>query len=75
MTDSTRIDNILERFPQIKRNAIIPLLQALQDEFGRRPTMQEIERFSRAARVLYKAVLGLHFERQYQKRKRQLVMF
>ena len=25
---------ILKRFPQIKRNALIPLLQAVQDEFG-----------------------------------------
>ncbi len=34
MTETTRIDEILERFPQIKRNALIPLLQAVQDEFG-----------------------------------------
>src|SRR4030042_3567098 len=34
MIDSARIDTIIERFPQIKRNALIPLLQAFQDEFG-----------------------------------------
>jgi len=34
MTETARIDEILERFPQIKRNALIPLLQAFQDEFG-----------------------------------------
>ncbi len=34
MDDPERIDAILERFPQIKRNALIPLLQAFQDEFG-----------------------------------------
>ena len=35
MTDETaRIGEILNRFPQIKRNALIPLLQAVQDEFG-----------------------------------------
>jgi len=28
------MDEILKRFPQIKRNALIPLLQAVQDEFG-----------------------------------------
>ena len=28
------MDEILSRFPQIKRNALIPLLQAVQDEFG-----------------------------------------
>ena len=32
--DSARIEEILKRFPQIKRNALIPLLQAVQDEFG-----------------------------------------
>lgn len=32
--DRVRIEEILERFPQIKRNALIPLLQAVQDEFG-----------------------------------------
>lgn len=32
--DSDRIDKILESFPQIKRNALIPILQAVQDEFG-----------------------------------------
>ena len=31
---AARIDGILERFPQIKRNALIPILQAVQDEFG-----------------------------------------
>ncbi len=29
-----RLEEILDRFPQIKRNALIPLLQAVQDEFG-----------------------------------------
>jgi len=48
---------------------------ALRDELGRRPTEQEIERYTLAARVLYKAVLGLHFERTEQKRADQLPMF
>ena len=35
MADETaRIEEILKRFPQIKRNALIPLLHAVQDEFG-----------------------------------------
>jgi NADH-quinone oxidoreductase subunit E len=35
MVDNTaRLEEILQRFPQIKRNALIPLLQAMQDEFG-----------------------------------------
>ncbi len=33
-TETAQIDEILQRFPQIKRNALIPLLQAVQDEFG-----------------------------------------
>jgi len=32
--ETARIEEILKRFPQIKRNALIPLLQAVQDEFG-----------------------------------------
>jgi len=34
MDEKARIKLILERFPHIKRNALIPLLQAFQDEFG-----------------------------------------
>jgi hypothetical protein len=48
---------------------------ALRDELGRRPTEQEVERYTLAARILYKAVLGLHFERQEQKQQHQLAMF
>ena len=33
-TEKSSLDEILIRFPQIKRNALIPLLQAVQDEFG-----------------------------------------
>jgi NADH-quinone oxidoreductase subunit E len=35
MADNNKgIDEILKQYPQIKRNALIPLLQAVQDEFG-----------------------------------------
>jgi len=34
MKETRQIDAILEQFPQIKRNALIPLLQAIQDELG-----------------------------------------
>jgi NADH-quinone oxidoreductase subunit E len=34
VTETTRIEEILKQFPHIKRNALIPLLQAMQDEFG-----------------------------------------
>ena len=48
---------------------------ALQDELGRRPTLQEVERYTRAACVLYKTILGLHYERKVQKDGGQLVLF
>jgi hypothetical protein len=48
---------------------------ALHDELGRTPSEQEINRYYFAARVLYKAVLGTHFERKAQKKNKQLVLF
>jgi hypothetical protein len=48
---------------------------ALLDELGRRPTEKEVETYTRAACVLYKAILGLHFERKIQKQKGQLAIF
>ena len=48
---------------------------ALQDELGRVPTKDEIERVFLLTRVMYKAVLGLHYKRQEQKKHGQLAMF
>jgi hypothetical protein len=48
---------------------------ALHDELGRVPKKEEIEQAYLIARVLYKAVLGLHFMRQEQKKNGQLAMF
>jgi hypothetical protein len=48
---------------------------ALQDELGRVPTRQEIERVSLLTRVMYKAVLGLHYRRKEQKASGQLAIF
>jgi hypothetical protein len=48
---------------------------ALQDELGRVPKREEIEQVFLLARVLYKAVLGLHFKRQEQKKTGQLAIF
>ena len=60
---------------QEKRLLKAKIALALRDEFGRRPTEQEIEKFTLAARVLSKTVLGLHFERKVQKEKGQLALF
>ena len=48
---------------------------ALQDELGRVPRNEEIERVFLLTMVMYKAVLGLHFKRQEQKKNRQLAIF
>lgn len=48
---------------------------ALHSELGRVPKPKEIERVFLLTRVMYKAVLGLHFQRQQQKKNGQLAMF
>jgi hypothetical protein len=48
---------------------------ALHDEYGRVPTTDEIESVFHLTRVMYKAVLGLHYRRQEQKRSGQLALF
>jgi hypothetical protein len=48
---------------------------ALHDELGRVPKKEEIEQVFLMARVMYKAVLGLHYQRHQQKRSGQLAIF
>ncbi len=48
---------------------------ALQDELGRVPKEDEINRVFLLTRVMYKAVLGLHYKRQEQKKSGQLAIF
>jgi hypothetical protein len=48
---------------------------ALQDELGRVPKEEEINQVFLLTRVMYKAVLGLHYKRQEQKRSGQLAIF
>ena len=48
---------------------------ALHDELGRVPKKEEIDQTFLLARVLYKAVLGLHYKRQEQKQSGQLAIF
>ncbi len=48
---------------------------ALHDELGRVPKKEEIEQVFLLSRVMYKAVLGLHFTRQEQKKNNQLAIF
>jgi hypothetical protein len=48
---------------------------ALRDKLGRVPTKEEIDRVFLLTRVMYKAVLGLHYKRQEQKKTGQLAIF
>ena len=48
---------------------------ALRDELGRVPKEQEINQVFLLTPVMYKAVLGLHYKRQEQKKAKQLAIF
>jgi hypothetical protein len=60
---------------QKKRLLKAKIAVALHDELGRVPKQEEIEQIFLLARVLYKAVLGLHYKRQEQKKSGQLAIF
>jgi hypothetical protein len=48
---------------------------ALQDEYKRIPTEDEIESVFHLTRVMYKAVLGLHYKRRAMEKTGQLALF
>ena len=48
---------------------------ALQDELGRVPKTEEIDQVFLLSRVMYKAILGLHYKRKEQKRNGQMAIF
>ena len=48
---------------------------ALQDELGRVPKDDEINQVFLLTRVMYKAILGLHYKRKEQKKQGQLAIF
>jgi hypothetical protein len=60
---------------QKKRLLKAKIAVALQDELGRVPKTEEIEQVFLLSRVMYKAILGLHFQRQQQKKNGQLAIF
>ncbi len=60
---------------QKKRLLKAKIAVALHDELGRVPKEEEINQVFLMARVMYKAVLGLHFQRQEQKKKGQMALF
>jgi hypothetical protein len=60
---------------QKKRLLKAKIALALHDELGRVPKREEIKQVFLMARVMYKAVLGLHFQRQQQKKSGQMAIF
>jgi hypothetical protein len=60
---------------QKKRLLKAKIVVALRDELGRVPKSEEIEQVFLLTRVMYKAVLGLHFKRREQKESGQLPIF
>ena len=60
---------------QKKRLLRAKIAVALQDELGRIPKEDEINQVFLLARVMYKAVLGLHYKRKEQKKQGQLAIF
>jgi hypothetical protein len=60
---------------QKKRLLKAKIAIALHNELGRVPKTEEIDQVFLLARVLYKAILGLHYKRQEQKKNGQLAIF
>ena len=60
---------------QEKRLLKAKIAVALHNELGRVPKTEGIEQVFLLSRVMYKAVLGLHFTRQEQKKNGQLAIF
>ena len=60
---------------QKKRLLKAKIAVALHDELSRVPKTEEIDQVFLLARVMYKAVLGLHYQRQQQKKEGQLAIF
>ena len=58
----------MARTEQKRRLLQAKIAVALQDELGRVPKEEEIHQVFLLTRVMYKAVLGLHFKRQEQKK-------
>jgi hypothetical protein len=60
---------------QKKRLLKAKVAVALRHELGRVPKEEEIEQVTMLARVMYKAVLELHYKRKEQKKSGQLAIF
>jgi hypothetical protein len=78
--ETIKKDSLLPITAQQKKEQKIRLLKAkgavaLHDELGGVPKEEEIEQVTLLTRVMYKAVLGLHYKRKEQKKSGQLAIF
>ena len=64
-----------DRKEQKKRLLRAKIAVAIQDETGKAPTEAQIDQVFFLSRVMWKAVLGLHYERKKQKEEGQLAIF
>ena len=64
-----------DRKEQKKRLLRAKIAVAIQDETGRVPTEEQIDQVFFLSRVMWKAVLGLHYERKKQKEEGQMAIF
>ncbi len=60
---------------QKKRLLKAKIAVALHSELGRVPKKEEIDQVFLLTKVMYKAVLGLHYKRKEQKQAGQLAIF
>jgi hypothetical protein len=75
ITTTIPLQRVPTKAEQKKRLLKAKIAVALRDELGRVPTSKEIEQVFLLTRVMYKAVLGLHFKRREQKESGQLPIF
>jgi hypothetical protein len=77
LTNAMSFDTILYMATTEQKKKLLKakIAVALQDELGRVPKEEEINRVFFLTRVMYKAVLGLHYKRQEQKKSGQLSIF
>jgi hypothetical protein len=66
---------VTDRKEQKKRLLKAKIAVAIQDETGKAPTEEQINQVFFLSRVMWKAVLGLHYERKKQKEEGQLAIF
>jgi len=77
LTSSMGYETMILMATQDQKNRLLKakVAVALNDELGRVPTREEIDRVFLLTRVMYKAVLGLHYRKGEQKRAGQLALF